>query len=359
MLINCSCLAGERLELIEEAHIVLEGERIAGIGDGFEGGGLDLKGFLAMPGLINAHTHIGDAFAKEACAGLRLHEAVGRDGLKWELYKKTERALRIEAMRDAAIEMLDCGITAHADFREGGSEGLEELKAATRMLPIKTVALGRDLGGKFEGCRGLGLNLYQSDQIPSRRDRRDMIIAIHAGEVAGEVEAALKCEPDIIVHFTHCTAKDVVDAARKNVSVVVCPRSNAALGAGFPPVEELLEKKVNCALGTDNAMINSPDMWREMEFLSKYSRLGRGVEPADVLKMATVNAAKALRMSSGSIERGGAADIIFIDRDARNLRHSRDPIATLATRCRHDNARKVMVEGEFVIDKDRLQPEVY
>ena len=354
MLINCSCLRGEKLELIEEAHIFLEGKKVISVGDGFDPEGLDLRGFLAMPGLINAHTHIGDAFAKEACAGLRVDDAVGRKGLKWKLYRESERRLRVLAMKEAAIEMVESGVTSHADFREGGSEGLEELRDATKALPLRTIALGRNLDRKFECCSGLGLNLYQvRQQLPKTKDRKNMILALHAGEKKGEVSVALGYDPDIIVHFTHCSQKDIKEAARKKVSVVVCPRSNAALGVGFPPVANLLEKGVNCAIGTDNVMINSPDMWREMEFLYKYSALDGALEACDLLRMACVNAAKALRTDSGSIEHGKRADLIFIDRDAPNLRHSRNLLATLVSRCRHDNVRKVMIDGAFVIDKDR------
>ncbi len=351
MLINCQLLAGEKMEHLQEAHMGVEGSEIAYVGDGFVSGAEDLRDLLAVPGLVNAHTHIGDSFAKDACTGLRVHEAVGKNGRKWKLYETGGREEIIAAMRDSAIDMLSSGITAYADFREGGHEGLKDLRTATKDLPIRTVALGRDLGGRLEDCQGLGLNLYQIDQIPKdRKDLRDILIAVHAGEGACEVEAALKASPDIIVHYTTGTEEDIRKTTRKKISVVVCPRSNASLKAGFPPVRKLLDAGVNVALGTDNVMINSPDMWREMEFLYKASQLFEGLTPLEVFKAASINGGRAFRTNSGVLKKGRTADITFLDINAPNMRGCRDIHAGLVTRCHAGNVKKTMIEGR-VIDK--------
>lgn len=352
MLINCQLLAGEKLEHLQEAHIGIEGSKIAYVGEGFVSGAQDLRNLLAVPGLVNAHTHLGDSFAKDACTGLRVDEAVGKEGKKWKLYEKASRSEIIASMRDSAKDILFSGITGYADFREGGYEGLKDLWAATNDLPIRTFALGRGLGSRFEDCQGLGLNLYELNQIPKHRsDLKDKLIVVHAGEVAGEVKIALRFEPDIIVHCTKCTDADIKEIARKKISVVVCPRSNASLKVGFPPVRELLDAGVNVALGTDNVMINSPDMWREMEFLYKASQLFDCLTPLEVLKAASVNGGRAIYRSSVALEKGGMADIIFLDLNASNVRGCRDIYAGLVTRCHADNVRIVMIKGETVIDK--------
>ncbi|MEA3254308.1 MAG: amidohydrolase family protein [Candidatus Altiarchaeota archaeon] len=350
MIINSSILANEKFTFIEEGHIIIENGVITEVGDGFLHEGINAKEYIVIPGLINAHTHIGDSFAKEAVQGLGVGDAVGKTGMKWTLYKDTDENTIINSMQDSVKYMLNSGITTFADFREFGLEGINQLKNAVKTTSIKAIILGRDLGNNLDCCDGLGLNLYQLDQIPVNRKKK--IIALHAGEACGEVEAALKHDPDIIVHFTHCTKNDVKDASTKKTSVILCPRCNAALGAGFPPVKDLLDEGINIALGTDNVMINSPDLFREMEFLLKYSHLNGGVEPEDVLKMATVNAAKALKTNSGVILRDKAADLIFIDKNAPNLRHTSNLIATIVSRCQAENVRKIMVAGVFVINKD-------
>jgi cytosine/adenosine deaminase-related metal-dependent hydrolase len=352
MLFNCQLLAGEKLEHIREAHIGLDGSMINFVGDGFVSGAEDLKDLLALPGLVNAHTHIGDSFAKDACVGLSVQQAVGREGMKWKLYDNANRSEVIAAMRDSAKEMLCSGITSYADYREGGHEGLRDLKEATNDLPIKTIALGRDLVGRLEDCDGLGLNLYQIGQIPKdRKDRKDKIISLHAGELPGEVEAALRVDPDNVVHYTNCTLEDIQAAAKRNISVILCPRSNACLRVGFPPVRKLLDEGVNVALGTDNVMINSPDMWAEMEYLYKASQLFEGLTPLEVLKTACVNGGKAFKRNTGAIEKGKIGDIIFIDLLARNLNGTRDIHASLVGRCRKENVVKVLIDGRTAVDK--------
>jgi len=348
MIINSSFLISESFELLKEGHIVIDDNKIMEINEGYEVGGLDCRRYLVMPGLINAHTHVGDSFAKEAVLGMSVGEAVGRRGIKWRLYKEVDESGILNAMRNSLRFMLNAGVTGFVDFREGGLEGVNLLRRAMREFPIRSIILGRDMN--ICECDGLGLNVYQLDQIP--KDRNGKIIAIHAGEKDKEVEIALENDPDVIIHFVHFTEDDLETAYKKEVSIVLCPRSNAALGVGLPRVRKILDSGITVVLGTDNVMINSPDMFREMEFLLKVSYLNKGVSPVDVLKMATVNAAKIFGFNSGTIEKGRNADLIFIDLNAPNLNYNKNLIATIVNRCNPENVRKVMVAGRFVLDKD-------
>ena len=354
MIINSS-LIDRNFELLEEGHVSIERDRIVEVGDGFSAEGLDAKGYIIMPSLINSHVHTGDSFAKEAVVGMSVDEAVGPTGFKWDLYRSVNEQKMISAMRDSALYMLNSGITTFADFREGGLEGVNLLRKALHGVPIRAVILGRDMNVK--DCDGLGLNINQLDQINQipmeTNEREGKIVAVHAGEYPGEAETALNYNPDLIIHFTHATDNDIQMAKKKNISVVLCPRSNALFGVGIPRVREMLDAGINLALGTDNVMVNSPDMFREMEFLSKLSHLNDGVSPRDILKMATVNGALALNLDSGIIEEGKSADLIFIDKNSKNLRYNKDTIATLVHRSEPENVRKVMINGKFVIDKDK------
>ncbi|RLI93985.1 MAG: hypothetical protein DRO94_03920 [Candidatus Altiarchaeales archaeon] len=348
MMINSSFLVGERLEMLEEGHIIIENGRIVEICDGYEVGAIDMKDYIVIPGLINAHTHVGDSFAKEAVLGMNVKRAVGERGEKWRLYSKTDKKTIISGIKNSIEYMLNSGITTFVDFREYGKNGVDLLRNLLVEFPIKSLILGRDID--IDECDGLGLNLYQLDQIPD--DRKGKIIAIHAGEKNGEVEIALRYDPDVIIHFVHYTESDLATTLRKDISVVICPRSNSVLRVGLPNVREILDYGINVALGTDNVMINSPDLFREMEFVSKISYLSREILPVEVLQMTTVNAAKAFKLNSGVIERKRNADLIFIDKNAPNLKYNRNIIATIVHRCNPENVRKVMINGKFVLDKD-------
>jgi cytosine/adenosine deaminase-related metal-dependent hydrolase len=347
MIINASLLAGEDLTHIEEGHVVVENGVIQEAGDGFLAGGLDLRTCLAMPSLMNSHTHVGDSFAKEAAWGCSVAEAVGKKGLKWRLYKDSMKEERIAAMMSSLTQMLVSGTTCFADFRELGWEGIEELETALDEVPLKAIILGRDVG--ISDVDGLGLNLYQVDQIPE--DRKDKLIVLHAGEAKGEVETALLHDPDILVHCTHATKDDLKAIKKKKIPVVICPRSNAVLGVGFPDVGEMLRLGICVCLGTDNVLTNSPDLWREMEFLSKVSCLKDRLEPLEVLKMATVNASKAFGRNCGTIEEGRTADLLFMNLDSMNLSGSRDLVASLVNRCGPEDIAEVMLDGRFVFER--------
>lgn len=348
MILNTSTLVGEKFEYLEQAHLTIAEGKIIEVGEGYVSDGLDYKKYLVTPSFLNAHTHIGDSFAKEAVLGLAVEQAVGKKGLKWGLYQKSSRQERVNAMKDSLKYMLSSGTTKFADFREQGSVGMEELRMALSESKIKPVILGRDVDESE--CDGLGLNLYQTGQIPAKRKK---ILALHAGEKEGEAETALEYNPDVIIHFTKAGIKEIKKAARKKISIVICPRSNSMLNAGFPQVREMLDAGINVSLGTDNVMVNQPNMFREMEYLSKVSSLqGKPLKPMEVFRMATCNGAKTFKVNSGLTKKNMNADLMFVDKNAPNIKDNRNMLATIVHRCEPENVRKVMINGVFVLDKE-------
>jgi cytosine/adenosine deaminase-related metal-dependent hydrolase len=145
--------------------------------------------------------------------------------------------------------------------------------------------------------------------------------------------------------MTHATGDEI----SLTPSIVVCPRANGVLGAGLPDVAGMLRRGRTVAIGTDNVMLNSPDMFREMDYLWKASHAqGEFIEPREIVKMATANAAKMLRLDSGWIAPGRAADLVFIDAKHADLYPVHDPHAAIIHRASSDSVRAVMVAGRFV-----------
>ena len=105
---------------------------------------IDATGCIVMPAFINAHTHIGDAIAKDVGDGLSLDELVAPpNGLKHQLLNSATDAQLVDAMHEAAKEMMYNGISTFIDFREGGLHGIKLLKEAIYDLPINACILGR------------------------------------------------------------------------------------------------------------------------------------------------------------------------------------------------------------------------
>jgi cytosine/adenosine deaminase-related metal-dependent hydrolase len=122
------------------------------------------------------------------------------------------------------------------------------------------------------------------------------------------------------------------------------------LGVGIPQVARMLRHGCTVAIGTDNVMLNSPDMLKELDYIWKASRAieDEMIEARTVLKMATVNAAQILRLNSGCIESGRSADLIFIDKKHIDLYPIHDPYAAVVHRLSQSSITAVMIHGRFV-----------
>ena len=88
--------------------------------------------------------------------------------------------------------------------------------------------------------------------------------------------------------------REVVRVADQSVPIVTCPRANAVLGVGRPPVRELLDH-ATVALGTDNVMLNPPNMFREMAYTATHF----DVSAREVLGMATTAGADIAGLDCG------------------------------------------------------------
>lgn len=194
------------------------------------------------------------------------------------------------------------------------------------------------------------------------------LIAIHAAESIGAVENSLKnygmteiqrtlrhLDPDIYIHATNSTDLDLKLLSANKKKIIVCPRANGVLGVGFAPIKRMLELRFELGIGTDNVMLNSPDMFREMDFLLKSQRAKEQdphyLSAKEVLKMATVNGGKIFGIKRGCIDVGYKADLIFIDKYDLDIFPSFDPCMSIVTRCSEKHVKGVMINGELVLEK--------
>jgi cytosine/adenosine deaminase-related metal-dependent hydrolase len=124
--------------------------------------------------------------------------------------------------------------------------------------------------------------------------------------------AGLLGERTLLVHGVHLDEEETTLAAEAGATVVLCPRSNAALGVGRAPVPRLLEAGVPLALGTDSLGSNDDlDLFAEMAALR---RDHPGLDPAVVLRAATLGGARALGLAGlGRLERGCRAALAWIE----------------------------------------------
>ncbi len=298
----------------------------------------DFAGIIC-PRFVNAHVHVGDSICKDP-PFFSLSDLVGPGGLKAKWLEKTPRRLIVEGMRRSLELMVATGTYAFADFREGGLDGVNMLIDAVHGLPLLSRIYGRPMEGEVtipENCWGLGISSTRDhghDILVAAVDfarKSGKAVAIHAGEAANDdISDALRLGPDFLVHMNRATNEDIVDVSNACLPVVVCPRSNLFTGVGLPNVKSMTDQGILLGVGTDNVMLNSPNMFDEMHILGKALLH----DDRQVFKMCTLNGAKIMGIDQrlGSIKEGKEARVMVIDRKSNNLWGSMNPLASIVRR---------------------------
>ncbi len=326
MELSGTILAGPDYEPIE-GRIVVESGTITAIEE-VETASSD----IVCPAFVNAHTHIGDSIAKEAGRGLSLDELVAPpDGLKHRLLADASRPELVGSMRRSLRFMRASGTAAFLEFREGGTEGIEALFEAVEALDLEPVVFGREETDVLDIADGFGASGARDGDFSAERTaakNAGKLFGIHAGERdPHDINPALDLDPDFLVHMVHAEKLHLERVEDNSTPVVVCPRSNLVTGVGVPPVADLIDR-TTVALGTDNVMLNSPSMFREMEFVAKLCN----VSAPEVLRMATAAGAEIAGLNCGIIEPGRDAHLLVLDGDSDNLCDVRDPVRAVVRR---------------------------
>ncbi len=323
---------------------------------------------IIAPCFINAHTHIGDSVCKDPALGDVCGHYVQRNlsklvqppnGLKHRILKNTPQDKLVGAMGRTLMDMYNTGTCAFADFREGGLNGVLALRKALESCDIECKIFGRPSSCATEGnityeidnilsfADGLGMSGANDIDMYLLKDARRSVsntkkrFAIHAGESSTrDIENALSLDPDILIHMTKARQSHIKKLHDMDIPVIVCPRSNFITGVGMPPVIEMLDAGVKVAVGTDNVMLNSVNMFAEMELLSKVF----GIDDRQVFMMCTLMGATILGLKeAGTIQEGNKAKVMIINGNSDNLTGIRDPLSGIVRRGRPDDILSVIV----------------
>jgi len=391
-------LVGDEMRLLRDGYVLIDGNMISEVGKGKPPQAerrIRREESITVPGLINSHVHIGDSALKDLGFGRSLDELFKPpNGLKHRLLKDTAREVMLKAVKDTLFEMSSSGTTTFADFREGSIAGVRVLLEALTSQNIRALIFGRpdntylghnaqeatssslgEMNELLQAVHGLAPSspndvtdesLRQLSQIAKQHNK---LRATHAAESPDserisksgsgltEVQRAIEhFEANLLVHLTYASQQDLKLVAERSVPVAVCPRANASLGLRLPPVPEMQDAGINVCLGTDNVMLNQPDMLREMEFTLKAYRIenaaARSLSPMEILRMATINGARALGIAeeTGSIDEGKSADLVIIDLD-RSLRNTKDLPTAIVHRAGAESISSVVLRGEVVYDR--------
>ena len=283
---------------------------------------------LIIPGLWNAHTHLGDAVVTQELRGTLEEIVAPPHGLKHRVLARAKDEAVVAAMRRAMATMVRTGTTGFSDFREGGLKGLRLLYAAEAALPLRGVALGRPTGLQYgakevaallRAADGIAVSSYvdwppgELEKLAADVRRAGKTFALHCSErIREDLDKVLDLRPAFLVHMIQATDADLERCADAEVPVVVCPRSNAFFGL-TPDLPRMLQAGVELRLGTDNAMVNAPSVLQEVDFAYRIARM-RGDFPArEVLAMALRGRRLKDPDASLGIRVGARADLVVLD----------------------------------------------
>jgi len=386
---NIDVLYGSELKYLESSDVKIKNGKFEKISKKIisKEKSFDCSNLLLIPGFVNSHTHIADSIGKDlsidADVDSKIHPMIG---LKQKLLKETPKKSLAKYIRNSAKSMIKKGITTFIDFREGGLDGVLLLKSALDNIPIRCVILGRidyynskneikqnlpfpikntkKLTQLLQNCDGIGISGTNENTNSNLKSysKTKKIRAIHAAETKestnaskkitgkSEVQRAMLLNPSFLIHMTFATNNDLKLAAKNTRGIVVCPRANSALAEGIPNISFMQKYGCNITIGTDNVMINSPDIFREMDYLWKVT-MGMSqnrFEPKQILKMATVNAGKMLNQKIGCIQENYLADCMFIDKNSLDLEPMNNVHASIVHRASEKSIKAVMIGGEIV-----------
>ncbi len=360
---------------------------------------IDANGAIVMPGLINAHTHLGMTLFRGLGDDMSLEDFLAR------LMPAEVRVLNYDAVHSgtelAALESLLGGITTSLDMyylpdaalavaKSSGmrlqtgpnfleSDGPEPLKFADRLKwATKWLEAPRDTIGTTGWVAPHSTYLLSEEQLRVLADlaaRFEARIHVHASETVGEMQLVAKrhggrtpiqvledtklLRRAVLAHGVHLSDHDIELIAQNSATVVHCPASNFKLASGVARILDLQRAGVNVALGTDGpASGNDIDLWiaiRLAGYMQKTFSKNPAMLPAvELVRMATINGARALQLDHmiGSLEVGKRADIIILDADSPSLTPNFDPHTTIATCVTRADVRHVLVDGNVVV-RDR------
>ena len=157
-------------------------------------------------------------------------------------------------------------------------------------------------------------------------------------------------------HAVWLTERDIDLLAGAGATVCHNASSNLRLKNGIAPVNSMLARGLNVAMGTDSTAINDDDdLLQEMRLVSKLHRqpgIGNpAITPEQVLAMATANAAAPTGFAGeiGVLEPGRRADMLLIrlsDLEDPYLEPDLPPLEAVLGRAKSRDIAAVIVDGE-------------
>ena len=360
---------------------------------------VDGTGMVAIPGLVNCHTHLATTALRSYLDDVSRADALEQQLLRQD--KMDSRSAKAAALLGIA-ECLRFGITSVSDlyyYPEATAQAVSEsgIKANISFSTYRFIDENEDFDFETdEQCRELcrvadkwhgyedgriridgGIHAeYTSNYrlwegIAAYAQEKGLGLQLHLAESAREAEECLdrtglgpgellNCHKFFRVPATAagCAGLSLEERqllGKQKVSAVTTPLCNAKAGLPALPIAETVKAGMNVALGTGGAVeCGNLDMFEVMRFTAAAERSAGG-DPAAmpapaVLMMATVCGARAQGRAAetGMLKEGMDADLALVDFTAPHLMPCHNIMSGLVFSAKGGDVALTMVRGKIL-----------
>jgi len=407
LILGCAILPMNTSAWIKNGALAVKGGRISFVGDVASvprmkaERTISAKGMVALPGLVNCHTHVPMALfrglADDEPFDIWLRERI------WPF----EAKLRLEDVGSGAglgcLEMIRGGTTCFGDmyFHENVvaevvqkcglravlAEGIVEAgnNAIGEKMLRGSVKFAEDFKGYADGRVSTMLAPHAAyscspellRRVSEAASKLGVGVHVHLAESkasfsecekkygVGEVRfldgLGLLNDRVVAAHCVDLSDEDRLVLSKRGVKVVYVPVSNMKLGLGAARMKDLVDLGVNVGLGTDGpASNNSLDMFETMKvgaLLQKLVYRDAAVFSAyEVLRMATVGGARVLGLDKevGTLEVGKKADLILVDFSKPHLQPLHNAYSSSVYSACGSDVDTVIVDGKVLMENGRV-----
>ncbi|MCI9000333.1 MAG: amidohydrolase [Clostridia bacterium] len=385
----------------KDTDILIEDTRIKKMGRGISENAnkvIDASGKIVMPGLINTHSHVPMSIFRETVDGYMTQDWLEKK--IWPMEDKMSKEDIYDASLLSFIEMIKTGTTTINDMYFMTEE---IMKAATETgVRIQTTRTLMDMTGdgdtRIEELKKL-LNTYQGKQenitfnigihgFYTTNDeyikkcvvlakQYDLPVHIHFcenGKEAEDIKTQYQVESPvelikryfkgmhvILAHAVKLTKQEIEELAKEDIDIAHCPVSNLKLGCGIADITSMQENGITVSLGTDGQGSGSNlDLFETMKFTALLQK-GINEDPMklsayEVLKMATINGAKALGLQEvGSLEEGKKADMIILNLEDAISQPVNNIFAQIVYNVKGTNVETTIINGKILMENRKIK----
>lgn len=360
---------------------------------------IDATGKIVMPGLINTHSHVPMSIFRETLDGYNLQDWLEKK--IWPMEDKLTESDIYYGSKLSFIEMIKTGCTTINDMyfmtddiinaaidtgirlqttrtlmNMNEEDGIQRLKELDELL--EKYRNKNELITFNAGIHGLyTTNLQYVEKCIEFAKEKELLVHMHFCENKKEVEDIKNIYKEnpidilekefigvksILAHCVKLSKEDIKRLSKLNISVSHCPVSNLKLGCGIANINEMIENNINVSLGTDGQGSGSNlDLFETMKFTAL---LQKGIQenavsmPAyEVLKMATINGAKALNLEDkiGSLQERKIADIIILNLNDVVTNPVNDIVSDIVYNAKGTNVETTIINGNILMESRKIK----